>query len=154
VFFENNYHGPSVKWSKDITGSVYANSAGKFDSFQNFYPLSSSQNVDVTDNLPSSSSLVLTGSIASSNTATWSFFNMQPPSSQDCPSPLPSPWTITFSCTLTGTNSEGGNIVIQSGSVLTIPSNVFLHINLAINKITLQSGSSILIEKGGKISQS
>lgn len=154
VFFENAYVGPSSNWSKDVLSPVYANSAGKFDSIQGLHPLSSSSNVDNTDSFVNSGSLVLTGSIASSNTATWSFLNRHPTSSQDCPlTPLPNPWTITSSCTLKTTSSEAGNIAIQSGSVLTIPSNVILHINLAANKITLNSGSAILIESNGIIKQ-
>ena len=72
-------------------------------------------------------------------------------SSNVCVVPTSGEWIISASCTLTSSASAPGNVTVQNGAVLTIPSGVFLDINFITNHLFVQSGSGVLIQSGGKI---
>jgi len=59
--------------------------------------------------------------------------------------------TISSDCTITSTVTAGGNVTVQNGAVLTIPSGITLDIDFATKNLTVQSGGGVLIEAGGKI---
>ena len=69
----------------------------------------------------------------------------------ECPLPLPNPWTITTRCTLTSDATAPGDVIVQSGAVLTISPNRLLDINFALHHLLVQSGGGVLIKAGGKI---
>ncbi len=60
-------------------------------------------------------------------------------------------WEITESCALTGDVTADMNITVQNNSVLTIPDGMTLFFDPGTFKITVVSGSGILIEQGGSI---
>jgi len=67
-----------------------------------------------------------------------------------CPS-LSNPWIIATSCTLTTPTTALGNVIVQSGAVLTIPNGVTLDINFSSKQLLVKSGGGVLIKSGGKI---
>jgi plastocyanin len=60
-------------------------------------------------------------------------------------------WIITSSCVLGSNTSISGNITIQNNSIMIIPDGITLDVNFATHKLTIKSGSGILIKSGGKI---
>jgi len=68
-----------------------------------------------------------------------------------CAPPGSGPWNVLSTCTMTGSATAGGNVIVPSGVVLTIPNTVTLTINFAANSLTVESGGGVLIEAGGKI---
>jgi len=58
---------------------------------------------------------------------------------------------ITSDTSLSASTISLGNVLIQNNSVLTVPSGIILDINFASFNLTIESGSSVLIESGGKI---
>ena len=72
-----------------------------------------------------------------------------PPTS--CTSPTSGDWIITSSCTINSNTTVQGDVIVQNGSVLTIPSGVTLDIDFASFSLTVQSGSGVLIKSGGTV---
>jgi hypothetical protein len=68
-----------------------------------------------------------------------------------CTPPLGLDWTISSSCTLTQNVTADKNIIIQNGSVLTVPNGETLSFHGDTYHITIQSGGGLLIEQGGKV---
>jgi len=58
---------------------------------------------------------------------------------------------ISSSCTVTSSITAGGSVRVESGAVMTIPNLVTLDINFATKNLTVESGSGVLIQAGGKI---
>jgi len=58
---------------------------------------------------------------------------------------------ISSSCTITSTVIAGGSVTVQSPAVVTVTSTGTLDINFATKNLTVESGSGVLIEAGGKI---
>jgi len=58
---------------------------------------------------------------------------------------------ISSSCTVTSSITAGGSVSVQSNAVMTIPDLVTLDINFATKNLTVESGSGVLIQSGGKI---
>ncbi len=80
VFFENADKNPSTDWYNDLTSSVSVTNALEYKDSYNSIPVSwsSSHNVDDSCNGVTSKTQVITGSLASGTTATWSSLNKQP----------------------------------------------------------------------------
>ena len=72
-----------------------------------------------------------------------------PPTS--CTSPTSGDWIITSSCTINSNTTLQGDVIVQNGSVLTIPSGVTLDIDFVSFNLTVQSGSGVLIKSGGTV---
>lgn len=68
-----------------------------------------------------------------------------------CLPPLSGDWTITSSCTLTNTATAPANVIVQSGSVLTIPNGMRLNIDFIHYHLFIKSGGGVLIKTGGAI---
>ena len=58
---------------------------------------------------------------------------------------------ISSSCIVTLDVTAGGSVRVENGAVMTIPNLVTLNINFAAKNLTVQAGSGVLIESGGKI---
>ena len=71
--------------------------------------------------------------------------------SANCVVPISGDWFITQSCTLSSNDVAPGNVIIQSGAVLTIPNGVSLHIDFGAKHLLVRSGGGVLIKPGGKI---
>lgn len=71
-----------------------------------------------------------------------------------CTPPTGENWVISESCTLTGNVTADMNITVQNNSVLTIPNGMALFFDPGTFKITILSGSGILIQQGGSIQTS
>jgi hypothetical protein len=87
VFFENAANETSSTWSGDITGTVSTTNALEYkDSTQHsaLVAWSASNNVDISCYGKVSASQVITGTLASGTTATWSSLNKQPASMSNC----------------------------------------------------------------------
>jgi hypothetical protein len=86
VFFENAANETSSKWSGDLTSTVSATNAQEYkDSTTNLVLWSSSSNFDTNCyGHISTTSQVITGSLASGTTATWSSLNKQPVAMSGC----------------------------------------------------------------------
>jgi len=69
----------------------------------------------------------------------------------DCAPPISGNWIITASCTMTGSETANGSVIIRNNAVLTVPNGFMLDINFASSNLTVESGSGVLIEAGGKI---
>ena len=52
---------------------------------------------------------------------------------------------------ISSSSTAPANVIVQNNSVLTISTGVSLDIDFATNNLTVQSGSGVLIEAGGKI---
>ena len=72
-----------------------------------------------------------------------------PPAS--CTPPASGDWTISESCMINSDATIQGNVLVQDGSVLSIPSGVVLDIDFVSFSLTVQSGSGVLIKSGGTI---
>jgi hypothetical protein len=153
VFFENYSQGPSPNWAKDLS-SVYAAGAKEYDSSLGQHAWISSNNIDAhaqdtNPGISDTGSLVLTGSLSGSGTAVWSNLSLMPPYAGPCY--LPAGGTLSVSCTLTSNTSVSGDLTIANGAVLIIPSNVILSMPFKTNKLTINSGGTVLVEPGGTI---
>lgn len=70
-------------------------------------------------------------------------FSCGPPSSGD--------WTIPSSCTIGSTVTVPANVIVQSGSVLTIPNGMKLNIDFTHYHLLVKAGGGVLIKAGGAI---
>lgn len=68
-----------------------------------------------------------------------------------CAPPLSGDWTITRSCTLTSTSTAPANVIVQSGTVLTIPNGLKLNIDFIHHHLLVKAGGGVLIKAGGAI---
>ncbi len=68
-----------------------------------------------------------------------------------CPTPQFDDMVITFDCVVTKDFTAPANVLVKINSVMTIPNGVTLDINFATKNLTIESGSSVLIISGGKI---
>ncbi len=71
--------------------------------------------------------------------------------SVSCLVPTSGDWTITTSCTINTRALAPGNVIIQNGSVLGIPSGITLDIDFTTFNLTIQAGSGVLIKSGGTV---
>jgi len=70
--------------------------------------------------------------------------------SVSCAPPGSGDWTLTSSCTMTGSATAPANVIVQSPAVLTIPNLVTLTIDKQ-KSLTVQSGAGVSIKSGGGI---
>ncbi len=68
-----------------------------------------------------------------------------------CLPPLSGDWTISSSCTLTNTTTAPANVIVPSGSILTIPNGMRLNIDFTHYHLLVKSGGGVLIKSGGAI---
>jgi hypothetical protein len=68
-----------------------------------------------------------------------------------CSLPVSGDWIITSNCILNSTSTAPGNIIVQSGKVLTIPSGLKLTIDFKHYHLLVKSGGGVLIKAGGAI---
>jgi len=68
-----------------------------------------------------------------------------------CLPPLSGDWTIASSCTLVSTATAPANVIVQSGTVLTIPNGLRLHIDFIHHHLLVKSGGGVLIKSGGAV---
>ncbi len=68
-----------------------------------------------------------------------------------CSPPGSGDWTITSSCTLSSSSTAPGNVIIQNGAVLTIPSGRSLDIDFVNNFLRIVFPSGIFIKAGGNV---
>jgi len=67
-----------------------------------------------------------------------------------CSPPPSGNWVVDTTCTMTsGATIINGDLIVQMNSVLTVPFT--LNIDFSMHKITIESGSGILIQAGGSI---
>jgi len=60
-------------------------------------------------------------------------------------------WIISVNCTLGLSATSAGDVLVRQNSVLTIPAGLTLDIDFTQFNLTVESGSGVLIESGGKI---
>jgi len=60
-------------------------------------------------------------------------------------------WIVTKDCTLSKTSTAFHNVIIDNNARLIIPNGLTLDIDFTNNHLLIKSGSSVLIENGGKI---
>jgi len=70
---------------------------------------------------------------------------------EPCLPPSSGNWVVEFDCTLVNNAVASANVIIQSGSVLVIPSGLTLDIDFTQFNLTVQSGGGVLIKAGGSI---
>ncbi len=68
-----------------------------------------------------------------------------------CTPPASGDWTLASSCTLSSSVAAPGNVIVQSGVVLTIPNGLKLNIDLIHYHLLVKLGGGILIKAGGAI---
>jgi chitodextrinase len=68
-----------------------------------------------------------------------------------CLPPVSGDWTVSSSCTLSSTPTAPANVIVQSGTVLTIPNGFRLNIDLIHHHLFVKSGGGVLIKAGGAI---
>lgn len=68
-----------------------------------------------------------------------------------CLPPLSGDWTVASSCTLTNTATAQANVIVPSGTVLTIPNGLRLNIDFIHYHLLVRSGGGVLIKAGGAI---
>ena len=70
----------------------------------------------------------------------------------DCKAPsFGMDWNITSSCTMNQDMVTFGNVFVKNNSVLTISNGTTLYVGLEYAKLTIESGSGVLIKSGGRI---
>jgi len=70
----------------------------------------------------------------------------------DCTSPSSGNWIVTQDCTISvDATINGGNLIVQNNSVLTIDNGSSLDVDLVNYHINVESGSGILVKAGSKI---
>ncbi len=79
--------------------------------------------------------------------------NLTEPSIIGCSLPLSDDWIVTSDCTMLESKTVPGNVWIQNNSLLTIPEGVTLGIDFLNFNLTVFSGSGVLIQSGGTITQ-
>jgi hypothetical protein len=67
------------------------------------------------------------------------------------PTPISGDWIVQSSCILSLNSTIDGNVIVQNGVVLEIPSGVTLDIDFANHNLTVKSGGGVLIKNGGSI---
>jgi hypothetical protein len=67
------------------------------------------------------------------------------------PTPISGDWVVQSSCILSLNSAIDGNVIVQNGVVLEIPSGVTLDIDFANHNLTVKSGGGVLIKAGGSI---
>lgn len=73
-------------------------------------------------------------------------------SSTACISPTSeTDWTVTRDCTFMQNKTWSGNLYVQSGAVMTIPSSISLDLDFSLKKLVVQNGSGVLIQHGGTL---
>jgi hypothetical protein len=72
-------------------------------------------------------------------------------SSTACVEPDSGDWTVTRDCTLFSSKTWSGDFYVQNGAVVTIPSGITLDLDFATHKLTVESGSGVLIEQGATL---
>lgn len=103
---------------------------------------------------PSNTSTVwVAGEYIGSNVGTvgWSTFISSMTINNNCSVPTTGDWTVTSSCTLASTATASANVIVNSGTVLTIPSGVILTIHFVSSHLLVTSGGGVLIKAGGAI---
>lgn len=70
-----------------------------------------------------------------------------------CLPPNSGDWTISQNCLLSSSVTAPANVIVQSGSVLTIPNGDALNMDFYHHHLLVKSGSGVLIKAGGVISQ-
>ena len=73
------------------------------------------------------------------------------PSTTSCTPPTSGDWIVTSSCTINSNTTIQGDVIVQNGSLLNIPSGVTLDIDFTSFNLTVQSGSGVLIKSGGTV---
>jgi hypothetical protein len=74
------------------------------------------------------------------------------PSHNFCdPIPVSGDWNVQSSCILSINSTINGNVIVQNGVILEIPSDVILNIDFTNFKLTVKSGGGVLIKAGGAI---
>ncbi|MGB6463762.1 MAG: S8 family serine peptidase [Nitrosotalea sp.] len=71
--------------------------------------------------------------------------------SLSCGPPISGDWTIPSSCSISSTVTVPANVIVQSGSVLTIPNGLRLNIDFTHYHLLVKSGGGVLIKAGGAI---
>lgn len=122
------------KWVNMQTGNLFTTSSGTF-SYQTVFPEVSSNYLEVnaTDG---------EGNKASA---------FEVITSPTCSLPASGNWTVSSNCTLSSTITAPQNVIVQSGSVLTIPNGLRLNIDFTHNHLLVKSGGGVLIKSGGAI---
>jgi plastocyanin len=69
----------------------------------------------------------------------------------NCEPTLNGDWMVESSCVLSSNTTIYGNVIVQNGVVLEIPSGVTLDIDFANHNLTVKSGGGVLIKNGGSI---
>ena len=69
----------------------------------------------------------------------------------NCNPPGEGDWTVSQSCILESSASTHGNVIIQNGTVVTIPNGLTLDIDFANFGLHVNSGGGVLIQTGGQI---
>ena len=68
-----------------------------------------------------------------------------------CSPPLSGDWIVSQGCTLGSTVTATANVIVQPGTVLTIPSGMILNIDFTHYHLLVKSGGGVLIKSGGAI---
>lgn len=68
-----------------------------------------------------------------------------------CSPPSSGDWTIPSSCSISSTVTAPANVIVEAGSVLTIPDGDVLRINFESYHLLVKSGGGVLIKAGGAI---
>ena len=71
--------------------------------------------------------------------------------SLSCGPPISGDWTVPSSCSIGGTVTAPANVIVPSGSVLTIPNGLKLNIDFTHYHLLVKSGGGVLIKAGGAI---
>jgi hypothetical protein len=68
-----------------------------------------------------------------------------------CNPPITGNWNVTTSCSMTVSALAPASVVISNNAVLTIPNGIILDIDFGSYNMTVQNGSRLLIDSGGKM---
>ncbi len=65
--------------------------------------------------------------------------------------PASGTWVVSENCTLEGTATAPGDVVVQNGATFTISNGAFLNVNFASHHLLVRDGSRVIVKNGGKI---
>ena len=70
-----------------------------------------------------------------------------------CALPDSGDWMVTQDCTLSGSATAPGNVIVEKNVALTIAENASLDIDFANRHLKIKNGAKVVIKSGGKIFQ-
>jgi hypothetical protein len=136
----------SGTWTLEETCVLRTNSAMDSLIIQNSSSLTINPNVTLDLTSPNTLTLKSGSSLLIKSGASLTYTG-----SSTCEPPDSGDWIVTSDCIMSSSDVVLGNVIVQDGSTLTIPSGIFLDVDFANFQLIIKTDGSILIKSGGEL---